>query len=411
MFELMFCSMLTILPDYLFRRYGQGRRIGKEITLFSVWYELRWGITACVLLTLSLITVVFYYHPATTNVTSFYRTIPVLPENGGRVVEVYVGLNEHVAEGQPLFRMDSTVQKAALETAKQKVVEIEAQMRVTEADLVTADGQIAEGEAAYKQALDELATKQELWDRSPGVVPQREIERLQNMVDGRLAALAGAKSKKESLKTTLISLLPAQKSSAIAQVAEAQAQLDKTIVYAGVAGEMQQFTLRVGDYVNPMIRPAGILIPTGAGRLAFVAGFGQISAQVLKVGMTAEMSCASKPFVVIPMVITEFQDVISSGQLRQTDQLVDASQVTKPGSVLVYMEPMFEGGVDSIPPGSTCFANAYTSNYDRLHTEEMGTGTWLALHAIDTVGLVHAMLLRLQVLIIPVTSLVLSGGH
>ena len=41
----------------------------------------------------------------------------------------------------------------------------------------------------------------------------------------------------------------------------------------------------------------------------------------------------------------------------------------------------------------------------------MGTATWVALHVIDTVGLVHAMLLRLQVLITPVTTLVLSGGH
>jgi hypothetical protein len=39
------CSMLTIPPDYLFRCFVQGRRIGKEITLYSVWFELRWGIT------------------------------------------------------------------------------------------------------------------------------------------------------------------------------------------------------------------------------------------------------------------------------------------------------------------------------------------------------------------------------
>ena len=32
MLELMLCSMLTILPDYLYRRYVQGKRIGKEIT-------------------------------------------------------------------------------------------------------------------------------------------------------------------------------------------------------------------------------------------------------------------------------------------------------------------------------------------------------------------------------------------
>lgn len=411
MFELLFCSILTILPDYLFRRYGQGKRIGHEITLFSVWYELRWGITACVLLTISLITVVFYFHPASTNVTSFYRTIPVLPENGGRVAEVYVGLNDEVKRGQALFRLDASVQEAALATAQQRVAEIDAQIAVGEADLLAADGRIQESRGAYNQALEELATKEELRARNPDVVPQREIERLRNLVDARLGALSASEASKKSLETTLTTLLPAQKASAIAQAAEAQAQLDKAVVYAGVDGRMQQFTLRVGDYVNPMIRPAGILVPTGAGQTAFVAGFGQISAQVLKVGMTAEMSCASKPFTVIPMVITEFQDVISSGQLRQSDLLVDASQVTAPGSVLVYLEPMFEGGTAGIPPGSTCFANAYTSNYDRLHHEDLGSIHKLALHAVDAVGLVHAMLLRLQVLIIPVTSLVLSGGH
>ena len=66
MFEVILCSLVTILPDYLFRRYAQGKRIGKEITFLSVWYELRYGLTACFILTISLITVVFYYHPSST---------------------------------------------------------------------------------------------------------------------------------------------------------------------------------------------------------------------------------------------------------------------------------------------------------------------------------------------------------
>ena len=73
MLELMLCSMFTILPDYLFRRYVQGRRFGKEITFYSVWFELRWGITGCVILTVALITTVFYNHPSTTSVTLFFR--------------------------------------------------------------------------------------------------------------------------------------------------------------------------------------------------------------------------------------------------------------------------------------------------------------------------------------------------
>ena len=83
MFELMLCSMFTLLPDYLYRRYGQGKRIGKEITLFSMWYELRWGITGCVMLTVLLITMIFYFHPSTTSAALFFRTVPIVPEGSG----------------------------------------------------------------------------------------------------------------------------------------------------------------------------------------------------------------------------------------------------------------------------------------------------------------------------------------
>src|SRR5215210_5431224 len=117
MLELLLCSLLTILPDYLFRRYVQGKRLGKEITFFSVWYELRWGITACLMLTVGLITVVFYNHPSTSNVTLFFRTVPIVPEANGRVAEVYVNLRDRVQQGAPIFKLDSSEQEAAIETA------------------------------------------------------------------------------------------------------------------------------------------------------------------------------------------------------------------------------------------------------------------------------------------------------
>ena len=66
MLELLICAMFTVLPDYLFRRYRQGKRFGHEITLYSVWFELRWGLVTCLMLTVSLITAVFFFHPATT---------------------------------------------------------------------------------------------------------------------------------------------------------------------------------------------------------------------------------------------------------------------------------------------------------------------------------------------------------
>ncbi len=175
MLELLLCSMLTILPDYLFRRYVQGRRIGKEITLYSVWFELRWGITTCLMLTIALITVIFYNHPSTSNVTAYFRTVSILPETMGRVAEVYVRPSDHVTEGEPILKLDDTSQRAAVATAQMRIAEIDAAMVVARSDIAAADGQIVAAREAVQQALDELATKQELLGRNSGTVSRRDV--------------------------------------------------------------------------------------------------------------------------------------------------------------------------------------------------------------------------------------------
>lgn len=408
MLELLLCSLLTILPDYLYRRYRQGRRLGHEINFFSVWYELRWGITSCLMLTVALITVIFYFHPSTNTATLFYRTVPIIPETTGRVAEVHVQFSAPVKSGEPIFRLDSSKQEAALETARRKIAEVDAAMLAAQADVLKADGQIQQAQGDYQQASDELNTKRELQQRNPGMVPQRDIEKLQVLLAGRQGALDAATASKQSATTRVSALLPAEKASAQAAMAEAQVDLNKTIIRAGVDGRVEQFTLRVGDIVSPIMRSAGILIPADAGK-ALSAGFDQIEAHVIKVGMVAEAACISKPWTVIPMVITGVQDYIAAGQFRGGEQLVEAQQVQRPGTILAFLEPLYKGGLDGVTPGSSCVVNAYTSNHDRIAAKETGAFKGFVLHAVDAVGLVHAMLLRIQALLLPVKTLALSG--
>jgi multidrug resistance efflux pump len=410
MLELLLCSLLTILPDYLFRRYAQGKRLGKDITLFSVWFELRWGIVACLMLTVGLITVIFYNHPSTTSATLYYRTVPILPETNGRVAEIFVdGVSGEVKQGAPILRLDSATQEAAAEAARRKIAEVEAALVTARTDVLAAEGKIQEARSAYQQALDELETKQELNRRNSAIVAIREIERLQNIVTGREGAVAAATAAKDAAEAQISTLLPAQKASAEAALAQAEVELRKTIVRAGVDGRVEQFTLRVGDIVNPFMRPAGVLIPKGAGRKAIQAGFGQIEAQIMKVGMVAEVTCISKPWTVIPMVVTQVQDFIAAGQIRSGEQLIDAQQVTRPGTILVFLEPLYEGGLEGVTPGSSCIANAYTSNHDLITSGKISSTKGLVLHAVDAVGLVHAMILRIQALVLPIQTLVFSG--
>jgi multidrug resistance efflux pump len=409
MLELLLCSLLTIVPDYLYRRYVQGKRLGKEITFYSVWFELRWGITACLMLTVGLITVIFYNHPSTTNVTLFFRTIPIISESTGRVAEVFVGFSDKVEKGAPIFRLDSSTQEAAVETARRRIAEVEADLAVAAADLEKSEGQIQEARSAHQQALDELETKQELQKRNPGIVAQREIEKLQLLVEGRLGGIAAATAAKQAVQARVSSLLPAQKASAEAALAQAQVELEKTIVRAGVSGRVEQFLLRAGDIVTPIMRSAGVLIPDEAGRHMLQAGFGQIEAQIMKAGMIAEVTCVSKPWTIIPMVVTGVQDYIAAGQFRGGEQLVEAQQVTRPGTLLVYLEPLYQGGLDGVTPGSSCIANAYSNNHDVIASKETGTLRGIALHVVDALGLVHALILRLQALVLPFKTLVFSG--
>jgi multidrug resistance efflux pump len=340
MLELLLCSLLTVVPDYLYRRFVQGKRLGKEITFYSVWFELRWGITACLILTVGLITVIFYNHPSTSNVTLFFRTVPIVSEINGRVAEVYAGFSGPIEEGSPIFRLDSSKQEAAVESARRKIAEVEAELVVAHADILKAEGQITEAKSAYQQAVDELETKQELNRRNPNIVTRRELEKLEVAVDGRQGAIASAAAAKEAAETRVSTLLPAEKASAEAALAEAEVDLGKTVIRAGVSGRVEQFGLRVGDIVNPMMRAAGVLIPDGAGRRTLTAGFGQIEAQVMKIGMAAEVTCISKPWTVIPMVVTGVQDYIAAGQFRAGEQLIDAQQVTRPGTIVVFLEPL-----------------------------------------------------------------------
>jgi len=411
MIEVLLCSLVTILPDFLYRRFVQGKRFGHEITLYSIWYELRYGITACIGLTILLLTLILYFHPSTSSAVSFFRTVPVLPDGSGRVEEVYVEVQHEVKAGDPIFKLESSSQEAALRTAQGRIAETQAALEVAKSELAGADARIREAQSAYQQAVDELATKTELQLRNSGTVSEREVVRLQNVVMGREASLAATVASKQTLQAQISSLLPSQAATAEAELAEAQVELDKVVVRAGVDGRLEQFTLRKGDIVNPIMRSAGVLVPEEAGRTALVAGFSQLEAQVMKRGMVGEVSCISKPLTIIPVVVTSVQGLIAAGQVQTSDRLIDPQQVTRPGSITVYMEPLFQGGFDHIPPGSSCIANAYTNNHDRLSDPNISAWQWMFLHAIDAVGVVHAIILRIHALLLPVQTLVLSGEH
>ena len=60
-------------------------------------------------------------------------------------------------------------------------------------------------------------------------------------------------------------------------------------------------------------------------------------------------------------------------------------------------------------PGSSCIANAYSNNHDVIVDPKTSTMRGIALHIVDALALVHALILRLQALVLPFKTLVFSG--
>ena len=73
------------------------------------------------------------------------------------------------------------------------------------------------------------------------------------------------------------------------------------------------------------------------------------------------------------------------------------------------LEPLYKGGIDDVTPGSSCIANAYSNNHDLIVSKDAGAVKVVVLHVVDALGLVHALILRLQALVLPFSTLVFSG--
>lgn len=412
MLEVFLCSLITILPDYLFRKYRQGMTWGKEITFFTMWYELRWGISACIILSISLVTLIFYYHPSTTNATPMFRTVSIMPEQSGKVQHVFVKNHQQVKAGTALFSMYDESQIAAIEHAEAQVKQVESEFSTANAQLAVAISHVDKSKSAYMRSKNEYDRKKALSLQGQNIISESEVQKMADTVAMNKAGLAASLANQASAKAVIESVLPAKITSAIKVLESVIVEKGKRTIYSHIDGELQQFALQTGDFVNPMFRSAGIIVPTSgeaSGKEGVQAGFNQLAASIIKVGTFAEITCLSKPFTIIPMKVASIQSVIATGQIRANENLLDIQDRARPGTLTVKLAPLYEGGLDGVIPGTKCIANAYSYHHDLIASGTLSTSETLYLHMVDAVGVVHAIILRMQALLLPVKVLVFSG--
>ena len=288
MIELLLCSMVTILPDFLIRRFMQGKKLGTGdhailcLVRAPVWHN---RVPAA--------------HDLPVHADPLFSPLDLerdfilshRPRSSGgwraRGRSV-VKLRDTVKAGQPIFKLDSSEQEAALETARKRLAEVDAAIELAKTQLVVSErpdrGSAKRLPAGRRRARDKDGAHEA--QRLFGCATRnREAPEYRQRKGGRRVSRSGQQGSGRGPDLDSLAGTEGQRRATLHQ---AQVELDKTTVRAGVDGTLEQFTLRKGDVVNPLLRPAGVLIPTDAGRWGLVAGFNQLEAQVMKVGMLAE---------------------------------------------------------------------------------------------------------------------------
>lgn len=397
--------LLTSFPFLARLLYLRFRKI--EVTLYNVHRAL----FVWFLLFLALVFTIEYYHPESETGIVPFRIVPVVAERGGTVTELHVTAGQQVKQGDLLFAVSDASEAAAVDVATRQVAAAREQVAVAQAQLQETQASVDAAQSQLDEANVLLANQEKFRaENSPAFAQDRYLRAL-NDQRARAADLAGAHAQLETATLQAEKLAPADLATVEATLEQAQVELDKTRIRAPIDGVVEQVTLDVGDRASQVaINPAMVIVPHRDlnAPAEIVAGFTQVNRSVLRVGMPAEVACASNinnsmSNSVLPARIVRIQDSISAGQIVPTGRLIQPSDLARRGDVVAYLKLEYPEHQALLVNGSRCLVQAYTTRIEGgLAGTTMG-------EIIEAWALEKAVIMRIKVWVMLATGAGLGG--
>jgi membrane fusion protein (multidrug efflux system) len=190
------------------------------------------------------------------------RQSALAPKVPGYVTAVPVTDNEHVAAGQMIAGLDDRDYRVALAQAEAQVAaahasieNIDAQLDVQQAQIAASQAQVEQAQAVLVFAQQQAARYQHLEQTGYGTV--QNSEQYTSQLHQQQAALLSAQATL-NLAQRQVEALKAQRKSAVAGLAQAQAQRDQaqlnlsyTTVTAAQPGRVVNLSAAVGQFAQP----------------------------------------------------------------------------------------------------------------------------------------------------------------
>jgi multidrug resistance efflux pump len=398
MLELLVTSFPVII------RYFQLKRRGEVMT---VW-NMRTAVLIWAILAFFLFLVIFYFHPKSYSGLLPFRTVSVVAQTTGPVTSIAVQNGQRVAEGDLLFQIEDSAQKAALRQAETEFDRIAAEESKAREMLTVSQASVAEVNATLDKLRVDLANAQTLVERNVGT--QDAVRELEAAVTAAEAELVAAQAQVDLAQTDISETIPAQRAAAQAALEAAQVALDKTEVRSFTNGVVTQMAMSEGSPASTLIlSPAMVIIPDRPEGvpIRITAGFSQVARSTLYEGMPAEIACDSNfglsfRNAILPAKVAVVQPAVAAGQVVPGGRLLEPNNALQRGSLLVYFELLHPEHEAMMLDGSGCIVQTYSTNRPGI----VG-------HIIAATGVVKAAGLRLKVWggLISGVGLAGGGGH
>jgi multidrug resistance efflux pump len=315
-----------------------------------------------------LLLVMNYNHPFTTNARIYFAVTPVLPAVRGRVIEVPVQTNTPLKEGDVLFSIDPRPYQYVVDQKKALLADAEQNVKQLKASLDQSTAAAEKANSQFELAQQNYDRQAELFEKK--VIAQATLDTFTRNLETARQSLTGALAEEERARLAFSVNVEGVNTAVArlrAELADAQFDLDQTVVRAPSQGFVTQVALRPGMYVVPApLRPAMVFVNADKRDQELGAAFQQNSLQRVKAGDEAEVAFDAVPGRVFRGKVRFVLDAIAAGQLQATGTLVDFGTRTEGGRALAVLDSSDDMSGYQIPLGAAGQAAIYTEHWHHV---------------------------------------------
>jgi multidrug resistance efflux pump len=315
-----------------------------------------------------LLLVMNYNHPFSSNARIYFAVTPVIPAVKGRVIDVPVQSNVSLKEGDVLFRIDPKPYEFAVEQKKAVLAEAEQNVKQLKASLDQASADAERIKAQLELGQQNYDRQAELFEKK--VIAQATLDTASRNLETARQGLVGARASEERARLAYASDLGGVNTNVArlrAELADAQYELDQTVVRAPTSGFVTQVGLRPGMYtVAAPLRPVMVFIHDTPEDRVLAAAFQQNTLQRVRAGDEAEVLFEAVPGRVFKGKVRSVLDAIAAGQLQATGTLQDVGARLPGGRAIAVIDLIEDISKYQIPLGASGEAAIYTEHFHHV---------------------------------------------